>query len=276
MTFRRAALSSAVWIGLAIAFGLWLGFSRGKDDALAYFAAYVTEESLSIDNMVVFIAIFASFAVPDDYRHRVLSWGVIGAIVMRAVAIFAGAALLDRLSWVRFVFGALLIIASVRLLRSHSATGNSGGGVLRFVERFIPVTKEYRGTSFVTRENGRLAVTPLFLALVAIEVSDIVFATDSIPAVFAVTRDPYLVFTSNMLAVLGLRSLYFLVAGIIPRLRYIRYGLTAILGFVGVKMLVADVVEISTGMSLIVIGVAIGSSVAASLWPRRAEVTGGL
>jgi len=276
ITFRQAAVSSAAWIGLAIGFGMWIAFTRGKDAGLEFFAAYVTEESLSLDNMVVFIAIFASFAVPDEYRHRVLSWGVIGAIAMRAGAIFAGAALLDRLSWVRYVFGALLIIASVRLLRSREATANSSGGILQLVQRFIPVTNEYRGTAFVTRVDGRLSVTPLFVALVAIELSDIVFATDSIPAVFAVTRDPFLVFTSNMLAVVGLRSLYFLVAGFIPRLRYIRYGLTAILGFVGVKMLIADVVEISTGVSLIVIGIAIGTSVAASLWPRRAAVTGGL
>jgi tellurite resistance protein TerC len=276
MTIRRAALSSALWIGLGLAFGLWLGLRRGQADAFAYFAAYVTEESLSLDNMVVFVAIFSSFAVPGEFQQRVLLWGVMGAIAMRAAAIYAGVALLDRLSWIRYVFGALLIIGSIRLLRSRGATKSSGGSVLKFVGRLVPVTNEYHGSAFFWRTNGRISATPLFVALVAIELSDIVFATDSIPAVFAVTRDPFVVYTSNMLAVLGLRSLYFLVAGVIPRLRYIHYGLTAILAFVGAKMLIADVVDISTGVSLIVIGVAIATSVIASLLPRHKTVIGGL
>jgi tellurite resistance protein TerC len=272
MTFRRAAISSALWIGIALGFGIWVAQARGREGALAYFAAYLTEESLSLDNMVVFMAIFARFGVPLEYRERVLSWGVLGAILMRAGAIFAGAALLERLAWIRYLFGALLIIASIRLLRSQGMSASPGGGVTRLVGRVLPVTTEFRGAAFFCRLDGQLAVTPLFLTLVSVEVSDIVFATDSIPAVFAVTRDPFLVYTSNILAVLGLRSLYFLVAGVIPRLRYIRYGLIAILAFVGAKMLLGDLVDISIGTSLLVIAVAITGSVVASLWPRRYSV----
>jgi tellurite resistance protein TerC len=275
MTFARAAASSVMWIGIAAAFGLWVLLTRGADDAIAFAAAYVTEESLSLDNMVVFVAIFSSFAVPVEYQRRVLSWGVVGAMVMRAAAIFAGVALLERLSWITYIFGALLVIAAARVLRRPPPTNNAGSRTYRFVARLIPVTTSHGGAFFV-RADGKLSVTPLFLALVSIELSDVVFATDSIPAVFAVTRDPFLVFTSNVLAVLGLRSLYFLVAGVIPRLRYIRYGLGAILAFVGAKMMFAGVVEISTVMSLTVILVVLAVSVAASVLPRRVAVTDGL
>jgi tellurite resistance protein TerC len=273
MTFRAALVSSAAWIGLAIVFGLWIALRRGQEAALAYFAAYLTEESLSLDNMVVFMAIFARFGLPTDYQERVLSWGVVGAIVMRAAAIFAGVELLERLSWIRYAFGALLIIGSLRLLRSDNPTGTAGGGISRLAGRVLPVTQELHGDAFFWRTPEGLSVTPLFLALVTVEVSDIIFASDSIPAVFAVTDDPFLVYTSNLLAVLGLRSLYFIVAAVIPRLRYIRYGLIAILAFVGAKMLLADFVGISIGVSLLVIGAAITISVIASLWSRREVAT---
>ena len=269
MSFPRAALLSAIWIGIAVAFGLWIAHTRGSDDAYAFFAAYLIEQSLSLDNMVVFLAIFASFAVPEALQPRVLLWGVFGAIVMRAAAIFAGVALLERLDWVRYVFGGILIFGAVRLLQSHLTGERPRTTVPRLVGRLIPITPDFHGAAFFWRMDGRWAVTPLFLALVAVELSDIVFATDSIPAVFAATRDPFLVYTSNLLAVLGLRSLYFLVAGVIPRLRYVRYGLAVILALVGARMMLADVVHISTRAFLIVIGVAIAVSVVASLWPRR-------
>ena len=215
--------------------------------------------------MVVFVAVFSYFGVPAAYQHRVLFWGILGAVVMRGLMIAAGVALLGRFAWVTYVFGAFLVFAGVRMLRRRGAPGESGGGLLRLVRRFVPVTEECRDAAFFRRVDGRLSVTPLFIALVVIELSDAVFATDSLPAVFGVTRDPFLVYTSNLLAVLGLRSLYFLVSGVLPRLRYLRYGLAAILGFVGAKMLAADVVEVPVWLSLAVIVVAIATAAAASV-----------
>ncbi|HEY7393297.1 MAG TPA: TerC/Alx family metal homeostasis membrane protein [Gemmatimonadaceae bacterium] len=276
MSFGRAALLSAIWIGIAVAFGFWIAHTRGSDDGYAFFAAYLIEQSLSLDNMVVFLAIFASFAVPEALQPRVLLWGVFGAIVMRGAAIFAGVALLERLDWVRYVFGAILIVGAVRLLQSHVSGERPRTTVPRLVGRVIRITPDFHGAAFFWRMNGRWSVTPLFLTLVAIELSDIVFATDSIPAVFAATRDPFLVYTSNLLAVLGLRSLYFLVAGIIPRLRYVRYGLAVILALVGARMMLADVLHISTRAFLIAIGVTMSISVVASLVPPREPPMRGL
>jgi tellurite resistance protein TerC len=208
--------------------------------------------------------------VPTAFQQRVLYWGILGAIIMRGLMIAAGVALLDRLAWVTYVFGAFLLLAGFRLLRRRagSAEQGRGSGILRIVARFVPVT-ECRDAAFFRRVNGRVTVTPLFIALVVIEVSDAMFATDSLPAVFGVTRDPFLVYTSNMLAVLGLRSMYFLVAGVLPRLRYLRFGLAAILVFVGAKMLASSVVAIPIWLSLTVIVVAIGVATAASLLGSR-------
>ena len=276
MTFTRAAVSSGVWIGIAIVFGVWIAHARGSDDAYAFFAAYLIEQSLSLDNMIVFLAIFSSFAVPEVLQPRVLLWGVLGAILMRGAAIFAGVELLERLDWIRYVFGGILIIGAVRLLRSHVTGDSPRIGVAQLVGRVIPITPDFHGGSFFWKLDGRWAVTPLFLTLVAIELSDIVFATDSIPAVFGATNDPFLVYTSNLLAVLGLRSLYFLVAGVIPRLRFVRYGLAVILALVGMRMVFSDVVHISTRAFLVVIGGTIALSVVASLWPRRGVPSRGL
>ena len=273
LTTRAAAAWSLVWVGLALGFGLWLARSRGTDDALAYLAAYLTEESLSVDNMVVFVAVFTYFGIPTAYQPRVLLWGILGAIVLRGAMIALGVELLDRVGWITYLFGAILLVAGLRTLRPRGATTERGGGVLRLVARVVPVTGECRDAAFFRRgDGGHLSVTPMLVALVVIEVSDVVFATDSLPAVFGITRDPFLVYTSNMLAVLGLRSLYFLVAGWLPRLRYLRYGLAAILVFVGGKMLAANVVVVPTTLSLGVIALAVGLSAAASLLPatRRA------
>ena len=267
-TVRAAAAWTAVWVGLALAFALWLAHARGRDDALAYLAAYLTEESLSLDNMVVFVAVFAYFGVPAAYRQRVLLWGILGAIVLRGVMIAAGVELFDRVAWVSYVFGAFLVLTGLRMLR-RADEGARGGGILRLVRRFVPVTEECRDAAFFRRVGGHLSVTPLFVTLVVIEASDLVFATDSLPAVFGVTRDPFLVYTSNLLAVLGLRSLYFLVAGVLPRLRYLRYGLAVVLAFVGAKMLAADVVEVPVWLSLAVIVLAVGAATAASLLAER-------
>jgi tellurite resistance protein TerC len=269
-TTRGAAVWVGIWIGLATLFGFWIAHVRGTEAALAYFAAYVTEESLSLDNMVVFIAVFGYFGIPAAYQHRVLFWGILGAVVMRAAMILAGIALLDRVAWITYVFGAFLVIGGIRLLRREPGPGRGDMGTSRIISRIIPVTPGLRGAAFFARIDGRRAVTPLFVALIVIEFSDVVFATDSIPAVFGVTRDPFIVYTSNLLAVLGMRSLYFLLAGILPHLRFLRFGLAAILVFVGLKMLGGDVVEVPTGVSLSVILLSIGIAAGASLrWPGR-------
>lgn len=272
LSIAGAGLWSAVWVGLAVAFGLWLGRVRGADDALAYFAAYLTEESLSVDNMVVFVAVFEYFRVPPAYQQRVLFWGILGAIVLRGSMIAAGIELFERVGWIGYVFGAFLVLAGLRLLRRpRPAAAQSGSGILRLVARVVPVTGDCRDATFVRRDRGRLTVTPLLVALIVIELSDVVFATDSIPAVFGVTRDPFLVYTSNLLAVLGLRSLYFLVAGFLPRLRFLHFGLAAVLVFVGAKMLAANVVDVPVLVSLAVIVCAVGVAAVGSVLAARAD-----
>lgn len=264
-TVRASAVWSAVWIGIALAFGAWLLHVRGRNDALAYLAAYLTEESLSFDNMVVFLTVFAYFGIPAGYQQKVLLWGILGAIVLRGAMIAAGVALLDRVGWVTYLFGAFVVVVGLRELRPRSSLKEKGSGLLRLVARVVPVTEECTDAAFFRWDVGRLTVTPLFIALVVIELSDVVFAVDSLPAVFGVTRDPFLVYTSNLLAVLSLRSLYFLAAGVLPRLRYLRYGVAAVLIFVGAKMVAADLVEIPAMVSLAVIVLAIGIATAASL-----------
>jgi tellurite resistance protein TerC len=261
-----------VWLGLAMAFGAWLDWMCARDASLSYFAAYLTEDSLSLDNIAVFIAIFAYFGVPAAFQHRVLFWGVLGAVVMRGLMVFAGLELLERFSWVTYAFGAFLLFAGIRAVRRPVVRAERGGGILSLVARWIPVT-ECLDMSFFRRVGGRVTVTPLFVALVVIELSDAVFAVDSIPAVFGVTRDPFLVYSSNMLAVLGLRSLFFLVAGVLPRLKYLRFGLAAILAFVGAKMLLSNVVDVPAWVSLAFIAVAIGLATLASVVgaTRRSE-----
>lgn len=267
---RTSILWTVVWIALAFGFGMWIDPICGRDASLSYFAAYLTEDSLSLDNMAVFIAVFAYFGVKPVLQHRVLFWGILGAVVMRALMVFAGLALLARFSWVTYIFGAFLVYAGVRALLRKAASDQQGGGILRLVSRWIPVAGG-EDASFFRRVRGRFGVTPLFVALIVIELSDAAFAIDSIPAVFGVTRDPFLVYSSNMLAVLGLRSLFFLVAGVLPRLRYLRFGLAAILIFVGVKMLASNVVEIPAWASLAVIALAIAIASLASLHHPRCE-----
>ena len=267
---RTSVVWTIAWIVLAFAFGTWINGVCGRDASLSYFAAYLTEDSLSLDNMAVFIAVFAYFGVPAAMQHRVLFWGILGAVVMRALMVLGGLALLDRFSWVTYIFGVFLLYAGARALRRPSGSKEAGGGILRVVSRWIPVS-DCLDASFFRRVRGRVSVTPLFVALIVIELSDAAFAIDSIPAVFGVTRDPFLVYSSNMLAVLGLRSLFFLVAGVLPRLRYLRFGLAAILIFVGAKMLASDIVEIPAWASLAVIALAIGIATLASVRAARCE-----
>jgi tellurite resistance protein TerC len=271
VSVREAALFSAVWIGLGLAFGglvfLWQGSQAGGE----YLAGYVIEKSLSLDNVFVFALIFSYFAVPAKYQHRLLFWGVVGAIVFRAVFIVAGAALLDAFHFLIYVLGALLLVTGWRMWRSRNqhAIRPEKNPILRLVRRVVPMTREYRGQSFFIRDGGRWLATPLFAVLVVVESSDIMFAIDSIPAIFAVTNDAFIVFTSNAFAILGLRSLYFLLAGLIVRFTYLKVGLAALLVFAGLKILVSDFYKMPVIVSLSVILIILGVSVVASVWQAR-------
>ncbi len=264
-----ALIASAAWIAVSVIFGIILGLFQGSEIAGQYFAAYLLEKALSIDNVFVFVVLFGVFAVPRQYQHRVLYYGVVGALVLRAAFIAAGAALLEQFSWVRYVFGVIVVIAGLRLAKGGEPVDPNRNLLVRATRRVVPVTPDYQGDRFFVRHVGRWLATPLLVALVAIESSDIVFATDSIPAVFGITTDVFVVFTSNAFAVLGLRALYFGFADIVDRFAYLNYGLAILLVFIGVKLLLADVVELPITVSLGVIALTIGASMAHSLIVSR-------
>lgn len=241
VSIREAGVWSAIWIGCAVVFGLFipqLHAEAGEAARLEYFTGYVIEKSLSVDNVFVFVLIFGALSVPRELQHRVLFYGVLGAIVMRTVLIFAGAALIERFEWILYLFGAFLLYVAWKTWthrEEHESVDETT--MVRAVGRVVPITSGYRGDRFFVRENGVLMATPMFVVLVLVEFSDLIFATDSIPAVFAITRDPFIVLTSNIFAILGLRALYFLLAGVADRLHYLKTGLAIILGFVGLKLL---------------------------------------
>jgi len=271
VSMREAAITSAAWVSLGLAFGLGVWWFAGADRAGEYFAGYLIEKSLSIDNVFVFALLFSYFAVPGKYQHRVLFWGVVSALVLRAGFIAAGAALLESFHWVIYLFGILLLVTGVKMLRSAGHSVDPGRNpMLRLLRRVIPLTDQYDGQRFFTRRGAVLMATPMLAVLVAIETTDVVFAVDSIPAIFAVTDEPFLVFTSNAFAILGLRALYFLLAGMMGRFVYLKTGLAAILLFVGTKMLITDVWKVPVVLSLVVIVAILAIAVAASL--RRAGV----
>lgn len=269
VTLRSAAWWSAAWIGLSLAFGIVILVLYGAAPALTYLTAYLLEKSLSVDNVFVFLIIFSELQIPPAQQRRVLYWGVLGALVVRGLLIAGGIFLLRRFHWVVYPFAILVIFAAVRLLwgrqKEREVLAAACAVCGTWVARVIPVTPVLRGGSFWIRERGRLVATPIFIALIVIETTDVVFALDSIPAVFAVTNDLFLVYTSNVFAMLGLRSLYFLLAGIVERFRFLRAGLATILVFVGIKLLTSGVVEIPTWVSLAIIAVALVASVVASL-----------
>jgi tellurite resistance protein TerC len=270
VSLREATLWSAVWIALALLFNVGLWWLRGPVPALEFLTGYLIEKSLSVDNIFVFALLFSYFAVPPQYQHRVLFWGILGALVMRAIFIFAGAALLAHFHWVIYVFGAFLIVTGVKMALLRNTEMDPGRNpVLRLVRRILPVTPAYEGDRFFVRQAGKLLATPLFLVLVMVETTDLVFAVDSIPAIFAVTSDPFLVYTSNVFAILGLRSLYFVLAGVMETLSYLKVGLAAVLVFVGIKMTIVDFYKIPPFVSLAVIATLLGAAVAASLWKSR-------
>jgi tellurite resistance protein TerC len=266
VSVREAAVSSAVWVAIGLGFGVLLWLVQGGDRAGQYFAGYLVEKSLSVDNIVVFALLFSYFAVPAALQRTVLLWGVVGALVLRLVFVIAGAALLDRFAWMVYLFGAFLVVTGVRMARgTENHSDPSRNPALRLLGRVVPVTGEYRGTRFLVREAGRRVATPLLAVLVVVETTDVLFAVDSIPAVFAVTRDPFLVFTSNAFAILGLRALYFLLGDLVGRFRYLTLGLSVVLVLVGLKMIGSHWWHAPTWLSLTAIAAVIGASVVASL-----------
>jgi len=264
---REALAWSVVWIGLAFLFNAGVYFWFGPERALEFLTGYLIEKALSVDNLFVFLVLFSYFAVPPRLQHRVLFWGIVGALIMRAGFIIAGAALLRQFHWVIYVFGAFLVFTGIKLLaaRESDKMHPERNIVLRLFRRIVPCVPDYRGTRFSVREAGRRYATPLLMVLVVIEATDIVFAVDSIPAIFAVTSDPFIVFTSNIFAILGLRALYFMLAGMIGKFRFLKVGLGLVLAFVGAKMLVIDLIRVPIAVSLGVVAALLSLSVLASL-----------
>ncbi len=267
VSVKEALGWSALWISLSIGFGLWIGQEMGRQSMLEYYTGYLVEQALSIDNLFVFILVFGYFRIPAELQHRVLFWGILGALLMRGAMILAGAVLIARFHWIIYVFGAFLVITGLRMaFGSEHAVEPEANPVIRFVRRFIPMTARFHGQHFFVREptepgtRARLVATPLFVVLILIETTDVVFAVDSIPAIFGVTRNPFLVYTSNVFAILGLRSLYFVLANVITKFHLLKYGLAIVLAFVGVKMLLSEIYPLGIGLSLgAVAGVLFGS-----------------
>lgn len=269
ISLRAALLETAAWVGLSLAFNLWVYVSRGREAGLEFLTGYLVEKSLSVDNIFVFAVIFRALRVPAESQHRVLYSGVIGALVMRAAFVGAGVQLLLHFRPVLFVFGAILLLTGVRMLYPGAREVRpERNWLLRMVRRVAPVTDEFHGNKFWVKQGAQWSATPLFLALIAVETMDIVFAADSVPAVLAITRDSFIAYSSNVFAILGLRAMYFGLAEILPRFRFLHVGLAAVLVFVGTKMVIAEKWVISTGVSLAVIAAIMALAMAASvLWP---------
>jgi len=271
---REALLASAAWMGVAVAFAGGLAYFEGHAAALQFVTGYVIEESLSIDNLFVMFVLFAHFAIPERYQHRVLFWGILGAMVMRLGLILAGVALINALHFMMFVFGAILIWAGIQMLRSVEPETDPEKSIgVKVLRRFVPIAPKLEGGRFLVKRDGRTWATPLLAALMAIEFADLVFAVDSVPAVIAVSRDPFIVYSSNALAILGLRSMYFAIAGVIRAFRYLHYGLAVVLMFVGVKMLIHDWYEIPVGWTLGAVLGTLAIAMAASWLAARVERT---
>jgi tellurite resistance protein TerC len=270
--FKEAIGWSIFWISLAGAFAVFVYFWRGKPTALDFITGYLIEESLSVDNLFVFLLIFRYFRVPGEFQHKVLFWGIIGALVMRFVFIWAGVALINRFHWIIYVFGAFLVYTGLKLFKqTDSDVQPDQNPVVKAFRKFMPVTKDYVNGYFFVRDNGLFA-TPLFLVLIVIETTDVAFAADSIPAILAITRDPFIVYTSNVFAILGLRSMYFALAGMMEAFHYLHYGLAVILTFIGLKMLTSNFYHMPTVVALGVVGGVLLVSVGASLiWPKKKQ-----
>jgi tellurite resistance protein TerC len=276
VSLKEAATWSAVWVALSLGFAFAIYQTMGKESGLEFLTGYLIEYALSVDNIFVFVLIFTYFKVPEQYQHRVLFWGIIGALVLRGVMIVAGSALVTRFAWTLYIFGAFLVFTGLRMAfqKDGDVYNPERDPILRLARRLVPVTADYHGDKFFVRQpdkisRSRYAATPLFIVLLIVDTTDIIFATDSIPAIFAVTRDPFIVYTSNICAVLGLRALYFLLASVVDKFVYLKLGLSLVLVFIGGKMLLEHFVHLPIVASLGVVGAVLAASIVASLrWPR--------
>ncbi len=270
MGFKGGLALCGFWISLAALFNLGILYWMGPKPALEFLTGYLIEQSLSIDNLFVFMIVFSYFAVPKQFQHRVLFYGILGAIVFRGIFVLIGAELIEHFHWAIYIFGLILIVSGIKLLRQNEEKlSPERNPVVRLFRKLIPLTTEYHGQHFMVRQKGKLMATPLALVLVSLEFTDIVFAVDSVPAIFAITRDPFIVFTSIIFAILGLRSMYFVLSNSLSKLEYLNYGLALVLIFVGCKMLLSETLEIPVGISLIIIVVLILSSVVVSLAMKK-------
>ncbi len=269
VSIMESLLTTLGWIVLAVAFGMWVTHREGTGKGFEFFTGYLIEYSLSMDNIFIFVLVFASFKVAPERQHRLLFWGVLGALVMRGLMIWCGAALLHQFEWVIYLFGAYILYAGVAMLMHKKDVEVEKMLVVRLARRFLPLSSKDEGDHFIVRENGRLKFTLLFLVLIVVEMTDLIFALDSIPAIFGVTRDPFIVYTSNVCAILGLRSLYFLLAGAVKSLVYLHVGLACVLIVIGGKMVIEGFYPVSTEISLIVVGGILGVAVAASLMKTK-------
>ncbi len=266
VSVKEALIWSAVWILLAMAFNVFVYYDFGKQKAIEFLTGYILEKSLSVDNIFVFVLLFGYFKVPSEYQHKVLFWGVIGALILRAILIAIGAIMIAKFHWIIYIFGAFLVFTGFKMANQKDEDIHPEDNFLiRFFKKIFPVTHDYYGEKFFVKIDNKKFATPLFIVLLAIEFTDLVFAFDSIPAIFAVTSDPFIVYTSNIFAILGLRSLYFALAGVIHKFHYLKIGLSMILIFIGMKMLIMDFYKVPTAYSLGVIAIVLTASVILSL-----------
>ena len=270
VSLKEAGLWSCIWIGLALIFNIGVYYLWGQEKALEFLTGYVIEKSLSVDNLFVFLMVFQYFNTPAQYQHRILFWGIVGALVLRAIFIITGAALLSNFHWMIYVFGGFLVVTGIKMfLQGDEKIEPEKNPVVQLFQRMIPVTHEYHGQNFFILKDGKRHATLMMVVLIVVETTDVIFAVDSIPAIFAITTDPFIVYTSNVFAILGLRALYFMLAGIMELFVYLKVGLSFVLVFVGVKMLLVDIYKIPIGASLGVIGGILLLSILASLASRR-------
>jgi tellurite resistance protein TerC len=275
ISIREAAIESVVWVALSVGFGFWIFFSQGRGPGLEFFAGYLIEKSLSVDNVFIFLLIFQFFRVDSRYQHRLLFWGVLGALVMRGAMIGVGTLLIQKFAWILYLFGAFLLYAGFKLFGGEHSIHPENNLVTRWVRKFLPISQSESGARLFLREGGRWMATPLFLVVIVLETTDLVFAVDSIPAVFGVTHDPFIVYTSNVCAILGLRAFYFLLAGVLSYFQYLDEGLAVVLMFIGAKMLAEPWVHISTEISLAVVGGVIAVAIAVSIVTAKKSSTAG-
>ena len=270
--FKESIIWSVVWIALAMLFAGVLFYWRGQDDMMLYLTGYVIEKSLSVDNLFVFLLIFSFFKIPNQYQHKILFYGIIGALVMRAFFIWAGIAVLQKFHWVIYLFGALLVVSGIKMLMPEKGDVNLGDKwIIKFTKKIFPTTVDFHDDKFFVKLNGKWFVTPLFITLIFVEFSDLVFAVDSIPAIIGITSDPFIVFTSNVFAILGLRALYFALKGFADLFHYLKYGLSVILMFIGVKLLISGVFHMPVSITMAVIFGILFISVIASLATRKSS-----